>query len=599
MYKRSILLFTLTTTLIFSTILQAQVPHTLSYQGMFTDTLGHPKPDGQYSFTFRIYSSNQNGTALWSETKTLNLKRGLFNTTLGNAVPINLEFDVPYWLGIQVSSYPELTPRIPLTSVGYSFHALKSDTAAYAISATKQSFTDSSRIAGTIPNNTITTDKILNGTITPEKLNSTGASSGQVLKFNGLNVTWADENVGGLIVPYNGSTSSDNSIFSITNTGSGNSGVFSINNSSNSNNALEGIIISGNGNGVVGESLHQFGVLGRSLSGTGVRGYSTNGWGISGNGSDIGVFGTASITGVRGDAGATGKTYGVYGTSNSTSGIGVFGQNTSSSGFGVSGISNNVGTYGEGNNFGVIGYSSDGSGIYGEGSRGVWGRSTTGFKSGVEGWGTNQGVYSHNLSGTDGHDVYLSTPSYAAVFWGDIYVNGNILKSGGTFKIDHPLDPANKYLNHSFVESPEMKNIYDGIITLDALGQATVTLPDWFEALNKDFRYQLTAIGSPAPNLYISKKIYSNKFSIAGGTAGMEVSWQITGIRHDPWANAHQIPVEEEKKPEERGFYKHPELYGQPVTKMMQYAAHPEIKQISFELQKIDTQLKTIYNTSR
>jgi hypothetical protein len=78
---------------------------------------------------------------------------------------------------------------------------------------------------------------------------------------------------------------------------------------------------------------------------------------------------------------------------------------------------------------------------------------------------------------------------------------------GGSFKIDHPLDPANKYLCHSFVESPDMKNLYDGVVVLDNKGKAVIELPDWFGILNKDFRYQLTDIGSPGPNLYIAEEI--------------------------------------------------------------------------------------------
>jgi hypothetical protein len=95
----------------------------------------------------------------------------------------------------------------------------------------------------------------------------------------------------------------------------------------------------------------------------------------------------------------------------------------------------------------------------------------------------------------------------------------------------------------------------------------------------------LTAIGVPAPNLYISEEISdgdiigyggntsssssnggcnNNCFKIAGGTPGMKVSWQVTGIRKDPWANAHRIPVEEDKPAKERGYYIYPELYGQP-----------------------------------
>jgi hypothetical protein len=145
---------------------------------------------------------------------------------------------------------------------------------------------------------------------------------------------------------------------------------------------------------------------------------------------------------------------------------------------------------------------------------------------------------------------------------GDVNIKGNISKGGGSFKIDHPLDPANKYLYHSFVESPDMMNIYNGVIVLDANGEAVVDLPDWFEALNRDFRYQLTAVGAPGPNLYIAEEVASNHFKIAGGKPGSKVSWQLTGIRQDAYANAHRIPTEEEKPPHEQGHYLHPELFG-------------------------------------
>jgi hypothetical protein len=139
-------------------------------------------------------------------------------------------------------------------------------------------------------------------------------------------------------------------------------------------------------------------------------------------------------------------------------------------------------------------------------------------------------------------------------------VNGMISKSSGSFKIDHPLDPLNKNLYHSFVESPDMKNIYDGTVILDSKGQAVVVLPDWFEALNKDFRYQLTCIGGSAL-VYISEEINNNRFSIAGGKEGLKVSWQVTGIRKDPYANKHRILVEEEKSPDEKGYYLYPDAY--------------------------------------
>ena len=158
----------------------------------------------------------------------------------------------------------------------------------------------------------------------------------------------------------------------------------------------------------------------------------------------------------------------------------------------------------------------------------------------------------------------------AAIFHGDVTVVGNMLvagtlvKNAGSFRIDHPLDPAHKYLSHSFVESPDMKNVYDGIAVLDANGVAWVELPEWFEALNRDFRYQLTALGVPAPGLFIASEVQRNHFEIAGGQPGARVSWMITGIRQDPYANAHRIPVEEAKPENEQGSYLNPDLYGQP-----------------------------------
>ena len=101
-------------------------------------------------------------------------------------------------------------------------------------------------------------------------------------------------------------------------------------------------------------------------------------------------------------------------------------------------------------------------------------------------------------------------------------------------------------------------NVYDGVVFLDTNGEAWVELPEWFEDLNKDYRYQLTAIGAPAPGLYIAHEIENNRFQIAGGTPGLKVSWQVTGIRHDPYAEAHPILVEEGKPEEEIGTYLYP-----------------------------------------
>ncbi|MBZ5566259.1 MAG: hypothetical protein LAN64_00255 [Acidobacteriia bacterium] len=167
-------------------------------------------------------------------------------------------------------------------------------------------------------------------------------------------------------------------------------------------------------------------------------------------------------------------------------------------------------------------------------------------------------------------DGGLSMPS-GVLTAGSANINGTLfaqnLSVSGTknFKIDHPLDPANKYLYHASIESSEVMNLYTGTAVLDKHGEAWVTLAEWFEALNRDFRYQLTSIGRFMP-VYIAKEITGNRFKIAGGKPGAKVSWQVTGIRHDAYAEAHRMEVEVEKVGRERGKYLYPEEFGQPES---------------------------------
>ena len=189
---------------------------------------------------------------------------------------------------------------------------------------------------------------------------------------------------------------------------------------------------------------------------------------------------------------------------------------------------------------------------------------TTGMMTGV--WaeisGTHSssaGIYSRNRSASGYAGWFVGN----TIMQGNLNVNGTLTKNAGSFKIDHPLDPANKTLSHSFVESPDMMNVYNGNVVLDKNGEAWVQLADWFEALNKDYRYQLTCIGGFAP-VYIASEIKDNRFQIAGGQPGLKVSWQVTGIRRDPYAERYRIPVEENKPKEEQGTYRCPECYGLP-----------------------------------
>ncbi len=134
-------------------------------------------------------------------------------------------------------------------------------------------------------------------------------------------------------------------------------------------------------------------------------------------------------------------------------------------------------------------------------------------------------------------------------FLADLAVVGSVSKGSGTFAIDHPLDPENKILYHSFVESPEAKNMYNGIAVLDAEGSAVIALPDYFDALNGTVRYQFFPLEQAMPNLYIKTEEKNNSFEIAGGVPGGRVSWQITGVRHDPYILANPIIPEVWKGP--------------------------------------------------
>jgi hypothetical protein len=296
-------------------------------------------------------------------------------------------------------------------------------------------------------------------------------------------------------------------------------------------------------------------------------------WGDSGSGGN-GVVGTSS--GYTGIAGFTGSerndAAGVFGGGHIGVAGGTTGSNTAPSG--------SVGVYGTGSNnsnlggIGVQGVSDSSIGVLGESntSAGLRGESTT--NDGVLGFGFDRNGF--GVVGISNGTGVLAWGGQAGLFIGPVDVTGTLTKGSGGFKIDHPLDPANKYLLHSFVESPEMKNVYDGVVALDANGEAIVVLPAWFEALNNDFRYQLTPIGAPGPNLHIAEEISNQQFKIAGGLPAMKVCWQVTGIRQDAFAQANPLPVEQDKATNEQGHYLHPEVHGHPLEKSILGARHPE-----------------------
>jgi hypothetical protein len=183
--------------------------------------------------------------------------------------------------------------------------------------------------------------------------------------------------------------------------------------------------------------------------------------------------------------------------------------------------------------------------------------------NGTEGYygGSGLGAGVHALA-LGGKAVALyAEASLAGLFLGDVAVQGTLAASVKAFKIDHPLDPANRFLTHSSIECPDMMNIYNGNVVTDQDGRAHIVLPNYFQALNREFRYQLTPI-SGFSQVTVEQEIEDNRFSIRTDKPHVHVSWQVTGVRHDAYAEAHHIEVEQDKSEAERGRYLHPELYG-------------------------------------
>jgi hypothetical protein len=280
------------------------------------------------------------------------------------------------------------------------------------------------------------------------------------------------------------------------------------------------------------------------------------------------------------------------GTALTSSSISAFTVEATSIGTAIVGVAQETGITARAQNLGVGGFSPGdiGTGVLGRGFEGVIGESGAARGAGVRGSATNIGVLGRSggnsgsaagvqgiATGLDANGVIgeannggvafgvwgKSTQGFAGFFSGKVAVVGNLIKSGGGFKIDHPLDPENRYLSHSFVESPMALNIYQGNVVTGADGSATVTLPDYFDALNRDYCYQLTVIGEVAQAI-IAEEITNDRFIIRTDKPGVKVSWQVTGARRDPFSIQYPILVEEEKPAEERGTYLHPEAYGKP-----------------------------------
>ncbi len=533
------------------TAAETSVPRLVSFSGTASDLHDNPMT-GVIGITFLLYAEQSGGAPLWLETQNVQADAtGHYTVLLGSSKPNGLPPDLfssvqARWVGVQISGQNE-QPRFLLVSAPYALKAGDAET-----------------IGGLPPSAFMLAPSTSGATSASARINATrpGATA-NLTNFPALSGSGTTN-----FIPLwtSGSTLGNSALFQSTgnfvgvNTTSPQAQLDSV---STSKWAIRGIS-EGSAKGGVGvlglgqsASAANIGVQGVTNSATGVGGDFEN---MSPTGGDIlhaeAVGGTRVLTlntasGTTGTAVLTvtaGELYPNYVPSTSDAVVGTGGNLGPTSGAG--------GFFTGGQNFNFI---------------------SPGF--GVVAFGGNNDdsltVSGDGILAAPGSDCCGGGTGLAGNFLGDIQTEGTSNSSSSALKIDDPLDPANKYLYQSAVESPDMKNIYDGVVRLNDKGESTVALPEYFGALNRDFRYQLTSIGAPGPGLYVAEELANNQFKIAGGAPGSKVSWQVTGIRQDAWANAHRIQAEIAKPPIERGYYLHPELFGAPDERAVNWARHP------------------------
>lgn len=585
--KKSLLLLALAASL--ASYSYGQAPQKFNYQGIARNSSGAPLSSATLGLRISILDGSALGPTVFQETHSVTTNAyGLYNVAIGTGSPVTGSIGSVTWAGgdkyvkVEIdpaggSSYVNLG-ETQLLSVPYALFAANSAAGAPGPMG------PAGPAGPTGPT----------GPMGPAGSGSLSGTTNRVVKFTsssaGGNSQITDD---GTTVSIN--TSSPSSSVRLQVTGSG---------TSTSSSAIKGSLGTASSTlataaGIYGESNVGVGVVGTtsSTSSAGVVGASfiASSAGVLGQNSGAGY-------GVAGYTGAAGGTAGYF-DGGSSGGKGVV-VNNGQSGFGtttpkaklhVNGSADSTVTI-SGLDFehqtfiaqtstsstsnvsrAIIGIASNSSaenqGIFanaaGSGSSYNVGTFTVGSASSSS--ATNFGVVGVAENGSANYGVYGWTPGstssdFAGYFQGKVSITGSISKGSGTFKIDHPLDPENKYLYHSFVESPDMMNIYNGNITTDAAGYATVTMPNYFDALNKDFRYQLTVIGTFAQAI-IKEKMSGNSFVIQTNQPNVEVSWMVTGVRKDKYAEANRVVAEVEKEPQFKGLYLHPKEWNQPNSK--------------------------------
>jgi len=532
---------------------QAQAPGKFKYQAVARDPSNQPYANTTLRIRFAFLENSASGSVRYSEEHTVTTSAlGVFDANIGAGLvlqgSLNNVFlgENAYFLRVELNPQPTggsfiLMGISQLLSVPYALYAAQAATGgdqSLDINGNELSISNGNTVQ--LPEQTLDLSgnelSISNGNTVqlPEyqagpgiqifghqisaqdesetnELQTLSLNGDQLSISNGNSVFLPDPSFS---LPYAGSLSSGDALFSVYNTGNG-----------------AAIYASTNGGGdaaIVGEdpSGGLAGVRGYSSGSYGVLGYSDSGYGVLGQGGNVGVR-AESFTGTGLEAVSSGG------------GLAISAQ-------GRVEINGNVEIQGTGN----------------------YALTCTGATTGIQGGGTSFGVEGYGYYGIFG---VTNGSGYGGYFPGRLYAQ-TLEKGSGSFKIDHPLDPENKYLYHSFVESPDMMNVYNGNITTDANGLATIELPDYFETLNRDFRYQLTCIGTFA-QVIVEREVSQNSFTVRSDKPNVKVSWQVTGIRQDPHANKFRIVPSVEKEAKDKGKYLCPECYDLPEEKGIIYEA--------------------------
>jgi hypothetical protein len=576
---------------------EAVVPALVNFSGVVRDPNGKPMTE-IVGVTFSLYKESQGGAPLWMETQNVQPdKAGHYSVMLGSTTSQGLAADIfatgdARWLGVRVQGQEE-QPRVLLLSVPYALKAADAQTlgglppSAFVQAPTGPASAKATGVTSVASSSSAPPPATSNVT-------TTGGSAQHLAMFTKVT------NIQNSIVSQTGTTAID-----VT----GKLGVNTLAPTQSLDVTSGNAIVRGVGNfkGTGNRATLYIGDLNHPIEAMYSGGLSIGAFkapkaifiaDFTGN-VGIGTTTPAFVLDVNGTLHSTGV-FSIGGTGglggNFTGGASDTGPGGAGAAF--TGGGTDIGNGGAGSTF-TGGFSDTGLGGAGAaftgggsdiGPGGVGATFIGGFSDTGPGGvgGTFTGGGSDGGTGGDGVDASSgpsATEVFAGNFTGDVNVSGAIFAGTKDFRIDHPLDPANKYLVHASVESSEMKNIYDGVVTTDAQGEVTVRLPGWFEALNTDFRYQLTVIGQFAQAI-VGHKIERGQFTIRTNAPNVEVSWQVTGVRLDAYAKAHPLVVEQEKEVRLRGFYIHPELYGAPTKRQIEWARHPQM------MKKID-EMKT------